>query len=221
MSDLGLDYLDLYLMHWPVATINGKAIEDYVDVRYRYLCLYHSLTRPQTWHGLEALDTSKAHHVGVCNFSPKQLKTLIDLSATKPYAHQMELHPYLPQTEWIEFHMSHGIHVTAYSPFGNLNPSYSGKQGPPSLFENNVVVKIAEERNCTPATVALAWGMGRGTSVIPKSANPEHIKANLKKCELEYEDLIALKTLSTKNLTRFSNPSKRWGIDLFEGLEDV
>ncbi len=132
----------------------------------------------------------------------------------------MELHPYLPQTEWIQFHMNHGIHVTAYSPFGNLNPTYDDKSGPPSLFKNEVVVKIAKERNCTPATVALAWGMGRGTSVIPKSQHVEHIKGNFEKCELEYADLVALRTLAMKNLTRFGNPSESWGVHLFEGLED-
>ncbi|KAL9099537.1 MAG: hypothetical protein Q9187_009483, partial [Circinaria calcarea] len=198
LSDLGLDYLDLYLMHWP------------------------------TWHAMECvLPTRKVRFIGVSNFSPNQLSDLIASSAVKPAAHQMELHPYLQQTAWVRWHQNQGIHVTAYSPLGNSNPTYDSspsKDAPPLLLKNNVMEEIAERRNCTTAQVALEWGMNRGTSVIPKSAHKERIEENFraKACKLvEEEDNGDVQELGRKYLTRFNNPSKAWGVHLYEGLEDA
>ena len=138
----------------------------------------------------------------------------------------MELHPYLQQTAWVQWHQSHGIHVTAYSPFANANPIYgspSNDQEAPLLLKNEVMEKIAKKRGCTPATVALQWGMGRGTSVIPKSSHKERIEENFKseKCDLMYEDLKAIEELGEKYLTRFNDPSKAWGVGLYHGLDGV
>ena len=107
------------------------------------------------------------------SFSPTQMKALIRASTIKPAVHQFELHPYLQQADWVEWHHQNMISVTAYSPLGNLNPIYDSpgrsKSKPPSLLENKDVSDIAKERGCTNAQVALSWGMGRGYSVIPKS----------------------------------------------------
>ena len=170
-----------------------------------------------------ALPKEKVSNIGICNFSPKQLKTLIAKTGVKPFAHQMELHPYLQQSAWITAHEVLGIAVTAYSPFGNQNPTYHGKDSPPALLKNDVVLEIYAKTSCTPAQVVLAWGIARGTSVIPKSAHASHIEENFaaQRCELGVDDLAKLKLLGTKYLTRFSNPSKSWGVELFEGLEGV
>ena len=118
------------------------------------------------------LPKEKVSHLGVCNFSPAQLKDLIKTTGVKPFAHQMELHPYLQQSSWIKLHEKLGISVTAYSPLAGSNPTYDrdhGEGAPPPLLKNDVMEKVAKKRNCTIAQVALAWGMERGTSVIPKS----------------------------------------------------
>ena len=83
--------------------------------------------------------------------------------------------------------------------------------------------EIAEKRGCTTAQVSLAWGISRGTSVIPKSAHAERIKENFGtlECELEYKDFEKVAEVGRKFLTRFNNPSKGWGLDLYEGLEGV
>ena len=135
----------------------------------------------------------------------------------------MELHPYLQQSPWILSHKALGITVTAYSPLGNSNPTYHDSATPPPLLENDVMVKIAERRNCTPAQLSLAWGMGRGTSVIPKSSHPEYIIQNYGAtgCGLEYDDLAEIKLMERDYLKRFNNPSKSYGIQLFEGLDDA
>ncbi|MCJ1356250.1 MAG: hypothetical protein MMC33_006244 [Icmadophila ericetorum] len=210
LSDLDLDYLDLFLMHWPVASEpeTGKTSLSYIN----------------TWHAMEALlATGKVKNIGVSNFSPAQISNLISSSLTKPFAHQMELHPYLQQSTWVQWHQAHGIHVTAYSPLANSNPTYDGPKDdlPPQLLKSSVMEDIAEKRGCTPATVALAWGMSRGTSVIPKSAHASRIGENFGslECDLHYEDFKTIEGLGRKYVHRFSNPSERWGVPLYEGLD--
>ncbi|PSN70311.1 Aldo/keto reductase [Corynespora cassiicola Philippines] len=217
LKDLNLEYLDLYLMHWPV----GKG-PDQEKYHYDYV---------ETWKSMaKLLSTHRVRHIGISNFSPSQLHHLLSQTMQKPSAHQMELHPYLPQTDWIRFHQAHGISITAYSPLGNMNPTYGDRarrspatrSNTPLLLENETVGKIAEARGCTPAQVVLAWGMGRATSVIPKSKHESHIRENFGslKCVLEVEDWEDLETLGEEP-TRFNNPSKAWGVDLFEGLDDA
>jgi len=91
------------------------------------------------------------------------------------------------------------------------------------LLEDQVLSDIAERRGCTIPQVALAWGMSRGTSVIPKSQHPEWIEENYKslECELESEDLQEIKDLRKKHVKRYNNPSKDWGVRLFNGLDDA
>ena len=172
-----------------------------------------------------ALPKDKVLNIGVSNFSPHQLREIISETGVKPFAHQMELHPYLQQTAWVTTHQALGIAVTAYSPLGNSNPTYGdgGKDGPPPLLKNDLFVRIAERRNCTSAQVALAWGVGRGSSVIPKSSHEEYIVQNFEalECGLKAEDLAEIKLMEKDYVKRFSNPSESWGVKLFEGLEDA
>lgn len=140
-------------------------------------------------------------------------------SNTNTGADQMELHPYLSQPTWVRWHRRHGIHVTAYSPFAGTNPTYS-PGNPPRLLNNNVMTRIASERSCTPAQVALQWGMARGTSVIPKTSHYERIVENLHsvECVLGRDDLEDIDDLDEEHW-RFNNPTS-WGVPLYEGLED-
>ncbi|KAL8692091.1 MAG: hypothetical protein Q9218_002820 [Villophora microphyllina] len=211
LVDLGLEYLDLWLMHWPVSTSpkTGKNELGYLGA----------------WHAMEKLhETDQLRNIGVSNFSPNQLKDLIDHSTTKPAVHQFEIHPYLPQTTFIEYHKELGIEVTAYSPFANTNPTYTPQPNdPPFLLTNLDMLAIAAERECTTAQVALVWGWSRGYSVIPKSSHLNHIKENFGAidCHLEKEDMDRIDRLSDKYLKRFNNPSNGWGVKLYEGLQDA
>jgi alcohol dehydrogenase (NADP+) len=210
-------------MHWPVSSA-PESHEEYISVTTpRSLPPNPRLKKySQTWKSLLTIRKSKVSHLGVCNFSPAQLKSLITETGAKPYVHQMELHPYLQQTSWVALHKVLGISVTAYSPLGNSNPTYNReKEPPPPLLENEVLVEIAKKRNCTTAQVALAWGIGRGTSVIPKSKHEEYIVENFEaeECVLGKGDLKKIEKVGKKYLTRFSNPSKGWGVDLFDGLD--
>lgn len=192
-------------MHWPVADTHfGHKIE-YLD----------------TWAAMSELTRKgKTRHIGVSNFSPHQLQDLLNHTTHPPAVHQMELHPYLPQRDWISWHEDHGIHVTAYSPFAGTNPTYTPGE-PPQLLENEVLTTIAAKRDCAPAQVALVWALRRGTSAIPKSNHAERITQNFGalQCELEDEDIMRVDDLAEYH-HRFNNPSKSWGVDLYEGLED-
>lgn len=170
-----------------------------------------------------ALPKTKVRNIGISNFSPAQLKDIIKQTGVTPAAHQMELHPYLQQSAWVATHKALGITITAYSPLGNTNPVFENGTFPPPLLKNDWLTDIATARNCTPAQVALAWNIGRGVSVIPKSSHPEYIVENYEslKCKLEYEDLGKLRIMGRNFLKRFSNPSKAWGVKLFEGLDGV
>ncbi|KAI9642625.1 hypothetical protein NHQ30_009430 [Ciborinia camelliae] len=247
LHDLDLEYLDLYLMHWPIGfSPDGTKHLDHV----------------QTYRSLISLPQTRVLHIGVSNFSPLQLKNVIS-TGVPPYIHQMELHPYLQQSAWVATHKALGIKMTAYSPLGNTNPTYhssssssssspsssssspsSSSSSPssssfplqkidaenvnvnekaPPLLQNKILQDIAARRNCTPAQVALKWNMGRGISVIPKSSHKEWIWENFhaQNCQLTHVDLTKLRFVGRKWLSRFNNPGEDWGVRLFEGLDGV
>ncbi|KAL8799527.1 MAG: hypothetical protein Q9182_005836 [Xanthomendoza sp. 2 TL-2023] len=227
LFDLGLDYLDLWLMHWPVGNslATGESELNYIDVHLPVSIQADIQFHQKTWHAMEKLhQTDKVRKIGVSNFSPAQLKDIIDKSDTKPAVHQMEIHPYLPQSKWIEYHHQLGIAVTAYSPFANTNPTYTPVKGdPPHLLKNADLLAIAAARRCTAAQVALVWGWNHSDSVIPKSSQVSHLKENFGalNCHLEKEDLERIDGISKQYLKRFNNPSKDYGVRLFDGLEDA
>ncbi|KAJ3308125.1 hypothetical protein HDU76_004114, partial [Blyttiomyces sp. JEL0837] len=179
LSDLQLDYLDLYLIHWPLAFKNkgdGNTLRD-----EKNNIVYEDVTIEQTWKAMEELvDKKKVRSIGVSNFNITKLKELLAVARIKPAVNQIELHPYLPQHELVEFCKQNGILVTAYSPLGT--------GGEPSLLADPTITEIAKKNNKTVAQVLISWAIQRGTQVIPKSSNPERIKQNFEVFELSAED---------------------------------
>ncbi|KAF2271174.1 hypothetical protein CC78DRAFT_450258, partial [Lojkania enalia] len=108
------------------------------------------------------LSTGRFRYIEVLNFSSNQLKNLATNSNIRPVVHPMELHPYLQQSKWIDVHFKHEIAIVAYSPLGNMNPTYSYRRDTetcskaPLLLENEIVAKTNEKRRCTSMQVALA-----------------------------------------------------------------
>ena len=177
LSDLQLDYLDLYLMHWPVAikksVLFPGSVEDFVSPEI--------LPVSQTWEAMEKLvDKGLCRHIGVSNFSIAKLKTLIDGARIKPEVNQIELHPYLQQSAMLDFCSKSGVHLTAYSPLGSPDrPDRLRAEDDPFLLEDPTIASVVERLGLTPAQVLISWAIHRGTALIPKSVNPARMKQNL------------------------------------------
>lgn len=196
LFDLKLDYLDLYLIHWPVVfkpdVASPKKDEDYLSLE--------EVPIIETWKRMvEAKQQGLTRHVGVSNFSIKKLRDLISNSDVIPEMNQVELHPYLQQKELLEFCKSKNIHLTAYSPLGSGDRSTEMKAADePSLLKNEVILGIANKHNVSPAQVLIQWHVQRGTAVIPKSTNAERIKENLEstRLNLDKDDLEKIASLN-------------------------
>ncbi len=182
LNDLQLNYLDLYLMHWPVALKKGALLpqsgQDFVPI--------DDLPVSETWMAMEELvGNGLCRHIGVCNFSIPKLQSLIEDARTKPEMNQIELHPYLQQTEMLDFCQNNEIHLTAYSPLGSPDrPERLKVKDEPILIADSTISSIAERHNVNPAQVLISWAIHRGTSLIPKSVNPKRLKQNLEAAEL-------------------------------------
>lgn len=130
----------------------------------------------------------------------------------------MEMHPWLQQKRFVDFHKQKGIHITHYSPFGNQNEIYDAGKGMGKLMDDPILVGIGKKHNKTGAQVALAWGIAKGHSVIPKSKTESRIKQNLEgDFKLDAEDLEKITTIDRK--LRFNDPSKSFGYNFFIDLD--
>ena len=187
LSDLQLDYLDLYLIHWPIAFQPG--LEGFPQSDDDYLSL-DEVPIIETWKAmLEAKEQGLIRHAGVSNFSIKKLKDLSAKTDDAPEMNQIELHPYLQQIDMLDYCKDNGIHVTAYSPLGSSDrPDSMKADDEPSLLENEVIHEIAEKHDATPAQILIKWAVERDTIVIPKSTNAGRIEENLKSSEVSLDD---------------------------------
>lgn len=195
LSDLRLEYLDLYLMHWPVALREDVVFPTSADE----MIPLEDLPLSETWAAMEMLvEAGLCRHIGVSNFSVTKLAALRDGARIQPEVNQIELHPYLQQLDMLDYARAHGVHVTAYSPLGAPGrPAGLKADDEPVLLEDPTVVAVAERRGATPGQVLLSWGLHRGTSVIPKSVHPQRIRENLaaQDVELSAEDLAEMEVL--------------------------
>ena len=178
LKDLQISYVDLYLVHWPVALKkNSMFPQSATD-----LVSLDKIPLTETWTGMEsAKNEGLAKHIGVSNFGRKNLENLISNSSIKPEMNQVECHPYFQQEDLFAFCKENEIHLTAYSPLGSFGRPviFKGKDEP-ILLEDPTIVSLANSNDVTPAQVLISWALHRGMSVIPKSVNPKRISENLK-----------------------------------------
>lgn len=208
LSDLGVEYLDLYLIHWPVAFVPGGDKE-----------LDHDTSLVDTWRALEGfVKANLTKHIGISNFAPRDVRTILEVAEIRPYAHELETHPYLQQQDFVDYHAAEGIRVIAYSPLANTNPTYD-PGNVPSILDDPFWQKVAERKKSTVAQAVLAWGRERGTIVIPKSVHEKYIDQNLKSLDIKFtKDELEIISKQDKKL-RLNDPGKSWGVDLFDGLD--
>ncbi len=177
LKNFGLDYVDLYLMHWPIAFRPGvtfpSADEEFwplseipLDVTYRAM--------------LKLKERGLTKSVGVSNFSVNKLEVLAAAVEQFPAVNQVEIHPYHPQAELVAYCKKTKVHLTAYSPLGSRDrPARLLQEDEPPLLESPEAAKAAEREGLSPAQLLIAWAIDRGTSVIPKSENPDRIRENI------------------------------------------
>ncbi len=158
LARLGLDYVDLYLIHWPT-----PEFDDYVDTYKAMEKLYHD---------------GKVKAIGVCNFEIEHLQRLLDECDVKPVVNQIECHPHLAQKDIKEFGAKHDIFVEAWSPL---------EQGG-EILKDDVITKIAATHNKTAAQVVLRWHLQNDTIVIPKSVTPSRIEENFNVFDFQLSD---------------------------------
>jgi alcohol dehydrogenase (NADP+) len=186
LSDLQLDFLDLYLIHWPVLIRKEVLFHSSIDD----LVALDEIPISTTWSVFEAMvDKGLCRNIGVSNFSIAKLKTLLEGARIQPEMNQIELHPYLQQPAMLEFCNAHKIHLTAYAPLGSGDrPDRLKVDNEPILFEDPAVIKIADRHNATPAQILLSWEIHRDVAVIPKSVTPARLKQNLEAAEVSLTD---------------------------------
>ncbi|PQE15936.1 hypothetical protein CJF31_00008538 [Rutstroemia sp. NJR-2017a BVV2] len=219
LADWGIDYFDLYIVHFPVAL-------RYVDPEVRYPPGWQysdkegdvqqsKATIQETWQAMEKLvDEGLAKSIGVSNFQGSLLMDLLRYARIRPATLQIEHHPYLVQETLLKLAKSEGIAVTAYSSFGPqsfVELGWDSAHNTPTLFEHDVVKKIADKTKKSTAQVLLRWATQRGLAVIPKSNNQSRLEANLRVTDfdLEADDIKAISALD-RNL-RFNNPTDYLG----------
>ncbi|CZT53015.1 probable aldehyde reductase [Rhynchosporium secalis] len=184
LKSLGLDYVDLYLVHWPVAMNPNGNDEKFPKHPDGSRDLVTDWKHTQTWAAMEKLvATGKVKAIGVANYSVKYLEELLPQAKIIPAVNQIENHPSLPQQEIVDFCKNKGIHITAYSPLGS--------SGSPMMKEKPIL-EVAEKRGITPASVLLSYHVARESSVLAKSVNPDRIKANMDLVKLDASDMKIL-----------------------------
>lgn len=207
LEALGLDYLDLYLVHWPMAfSVPFPSENDgYITLEEQPL--------EKTWAAMEDLkDKGLTRSIGVSNFSTSHLEEILASARTSPAMNQVELHPYLVQEKLMAYCREKNIALTAYSPLGSGGlPDPQDPSKMVSLLEDDTVMRVAQKHNTSVGAVLISWAIRRGTCVIPKSSNPDRIKQNLEasKLPLDDTDMVALEGLDRS--FRFVNPGMWMG----------
>jgi D-xylose reductase len=216
LRDLQLDYLDLYLIHFPLAL-------KYVPFEERYPPgWFYDPASPQprielapipireTWQAMEQLvRDGKVRNIGVCNFNVSVLRDLKSYAEIAPAVLQVELHPLLTQEKLLRYCQQENIVVTAFSPLGAASYFQLGMAGEgESLLEQPIVRELTMRHRRSPAQIVLRWGIQRGTAVIPKSKRIDRLRENLAifDFELSADEMNALSDLNRNR--RFNDPGE-------------
>lgn len=204
LANLQLDYIDLYLMHWPVS-FQPSDEKQPRDAEGRILLDDTDFT--VTYAAMEELVGDKVRTIGVSNFSIENFEKLSKSQRIPPAVNQIEIHPLLPQNELVKYCQEHNILVTAYSPLGSNDSP---------LMKEEAIIKIADANNTTPAQVLISWGVKRGYCVIPKSVTPARIISNFHTVQLKDDEFDVINRLiEGRKQQRLGDPFYSWDVDVF------
>lgn len=180
LRDLQLDYLDLYLIHWPFPNHHAPGVD--VSSRDHNAVPYIHENFMKTWRQLESLvDRGLVRHIGTSNMTIPKLQLLLRDARIKPAANEMELHPHFQQPELFDFVRANGIQPIGYSPIGSpARPERDRTADDTVDIEDPVIVRIAENHGVHPAVVCIKWAVQRGQTPIPFSTKRRNYLANLR-----------------------------------------
>ena len=188
-SRLQLDYIDLYLMHTPFAFQPGDN-QDPRDADGNVI-YDNGVTLMDTWRAMEGLlDSGKLKAIGLSDVSLEQVQEVVESGTVKPAVVQVESHPYLPQTELLDFCNRNGIIILAFAPLGH------GMK--PGVLEDPVIVAITKRVNQTPAQVLLAWAVQRGTAVLTTPKTPARCQENFNIAALPQQAIGEINAIQTR-----------------------
>lgn len=207
LKRLNLEYVDLYLMHWPVSMVNRgdlfpKTASGTTEIipfdKWNYVETYKIMQK------LYKAGLTKA--IGISNFNIPKIDYLLAQSGVDvvPACLQVEIHPYLPQFDLVDYCTKKGILVECYSPLGST--------GAP-LLKDPALIKLGEKYGVSPACIAISWAVARDTIPLPKSVHEERIVSNLKVVDLADEDISLVDAVSKTTAKRLVKPE--WGVDIF------
>ena len=214
LNDLGLDYLDLYLIHFPIAQRFVPFEERYppewvFDPTAERPCV-ESAAVPisETWQAMEELvTTGLVRNIGICNFGVSLIRDLQSYATIQPSVLQIESHPYLTQDKLLRYCSENDIAVTAFSPLGALSYlQLNMATESDSVLQQDCIKAAAARTNRTPAQVVLRWGIQRGTAIVPKTSKPERLIENLALYDFELtgDEMSAISALDQNR--RFNDP---------------
>ncbi|KAL6289082.1 NADP-dependent D-sorbitol-6-phosphate dehydrogenase-like [Prunus yedoensis var. nudiflora] len=216
LKKLRLDYLDLYLVHFPVATKHtGVGATASALDEDGVLEIDTTVSLETTWHAMEELvSMGLVRSIGISNYDIFLTRDCLVYSKVKPAVNQIETHPYFQRDSLVKFCQKHGICVTAHTPLGGAAAN-SELFGSVSCLDDPVLKNLAEKYKKTVAQVVLRWGIQRNTVVIPKTSKLERLNENFQvfDFELTKEEMDLIKKVDRKHRT--NQPAKFWGIDLY------
>ncbi|KAI1390850.1 Aldo/keto reductase [Hypoxylon trugodes] len=214
LKNFGLDYVDLFLIHWPIAAEKNEQYMPKLGPDGKYIIKKGLTDNPEpTWRALEELyEQKKARAIGVSNWTVAGLKQLLGFAKVVPAVNQVEVHPFLPNQELIDFCREHNILIEAFSPLGSQDqvPNTGEK-----VRDNKQLNEVAQRSGNTLAQVLLAWGIRRGYVVLPKSATPSRIESNFQIPELSDADFEAINAVAKGRHYRFVNMKDTFGYDVW------
>jgi len=202
MADLGVDYLDLYLVHWPFPNHHAKGVT--VDSRDPHAVPYIHENYMKTWRDMEKLvEMGLVRNIGTSNMTIAKMQLLLRDCRIKPVVNEMEMHPHFQQPELFDFLKKHDIRAIGFCPIGSPGRPDRDKTPEDTIpMEDPLIVAIAEKHGIHPAVVCVKWAAQNGQIPIPFSVKPEKFMSNLRcvtEDPLTDEEMASIKTVNKRN----------------------
>ncbi|KAJ3687169.1 hypothetical protein LUZ61_016333 [Rhynchospora tenuis] len=217
LKKLRLDYLDLYLVHFPIATPHtGVGTTASVIGDDGVLDIDTTISLETTWHAMEDLvSNGLVRSIGISNYGIFLTRDCLAYSKIKPAVNQIEAHPYFQRDSLVRFCQKHGVCVTAHTPLGGATAN-AELFGSVSCLDDPTLKALAKKYNKTIAQLILKWGLQRNIVVIPKSSKEERLRENFQLSDftISNDDMDKIKAIDRKYRT--NQPAKFWGIDIYE-----